>query len=150
MDVRSEGRSAGHYLEGQGRVMGHMVDRPATAFSKDGRRTRRPREKKAGHLAWVKTLPCLTCPNTPATSIMDPAHIRYADPRYAKSMPGMGRKPDDCWTVPLCRGCHDEQGDGERAFWARVGIDPCIIAAMLWIHSGDDEAAELILEHAKL
>jgi len=61
-----------------------------------------------------------------------------------KPYTGKGEKPDDKWTLPLCKpvmglrnGCHITQHKGSEAeFWMRTGLDPFKIAANLWIESG--------------
>jgi len=120
------------------------IKRPDTAFSLSGRngQKKRPRDKNATHLAWVATLPSLV----PGTGRVDPAHIRFADPRYRKPAVGMGEKPDDRWVVPMSRSEHDRQHSmDEQAYWQSVGIDPCHVALMLWAISGDDEEGERIV-----
>ena len=60
----------------------------------------------------------------------------------------MAEKPDDKWTVPLCRRHHDEQhnhGD-ELDWWALQGIDPFLLALSLHGASGDEEAAIQIIQ----
>lgn len=91
---------------------------------------RQPRIEDPGHLAFVRTLPCLIC-GKPGS---DPAHIRSAAPAYGKRHTGMAEKPDDCWVLPLCRFHHDEQHRGtELAFWASYGIpDPHGLAVELY------------------
>ncbi len=124
--------------------MGYELKFPDTAFSVDrrDRKSRKPRDKDAAHLAWVATLPSLV----PGTGRVDPAHIRYADPRYAKRSTGKGEKPDDKWVVPLCRTEHDRQHSmREQAYWQSIGIDPCHVALLLWANSGDDEEGEHII-----
>jgi hypothetical protein len=50
---------------------------------------------------------------------------------------GIAEKPSDRWSNPLCADCHLDAPDaqhkvGERAFWARVGVDPFANASKLW------------------
>lgn len=114
---------------------------PDTAFR--SRRTRQPRFTDESHLAYIRRLPCLV---TGRRGAVDAAHIRFADPRFGKRATGMGERPDDKWTIPLCRAQHEAQHAGdERHYWATVGIDPIQVAAALALNSGDDEAAEMIL-----
>lgn len=101
-----------------------------------------PRVTASAHLAWVRTLPSLV----PGSGPVEAAHVRYADRRYAKPITGMGQKPDDKWTVPLAHDVHmDQHASGERKWWADHGIDPLFVAALLWVHSGDEEAARIIM-----
>lgn len=109
-------------------------------------RQRRPRITSADHLAWLRTLPSLV----PGAGPIDAAHIRYGDSRYAKPATGMGEKPSDRWCVPLAHDVHMSQhGRGERVWWEEQGIDPIIVAAFLWVHSGDEEAGLTIIRNAR-
>ena len=92
---------------------------------------RLPRIEDAGHLAYVRTLPCLVC-GRPGPS--DPAHLRSAARQYGKRQTGMGEKPDDKWTLPLCRRDHDDQHrHNELAWWAGKGIaDPFAVALAIY------------------
>ena len=107
---------------------------------------RRPRVHNKAHLNWITTLPSLL----PGTGRVDPAHIRMRDPLCGKASVGMGEKPDDKWVVPLHRSVHDHQHSmNEREFWNVVGINPVLIAALLWAHSGNDEAATIVIRNAR-
>ena len=45
----------------------------------------------------------------------------------------MAEKPDDCWTVPMCRACHGEQhSQNELEFWRLRGVDPFALAIKLY------------------
>jgi hypothetical protein len=118
------------------------------AFSRDlGTRRRRPRAQSREHLAFVRTLPCLVCGSR---KTVQAAHIRMASKTYGKRGTGMGEKPDDKFTVPLCPMHHTEQHAGnEMTFWAKQGIDPFKVALTLFAHSGDDEAAEAVIREAR-
>lgn len=91
------------------------------------------------HLDFVRSQSCCVCGRVPRSAA---AHIRFSDAAAGAVNPGMQRRPCDSKTVPLCDpGCHKEapgsQHDGnEREFWERVGLDPRVIAARLWIESG--------------
>jgi len=100
------------------------------------------------HRDYIRSLPCCCCGNNIETQC---AHVRFADPRAAKPITGMGRKPGDEWTTSLCNRHHAEQHDGgdERAFWKRQGIDPVFLALALWHVSGDYEAGCQIVAHAR-
>lgn len=91
------------------------------------------------HLQFIRGLPCLCCPEDRGS---DPAHIRYADLTVGKPFTGR-MKPDDCWTLPLCRKCHDAQHaypGGEREYWMHhAKKDPLRIALALHRVSGDHE-----------
>ena len=107
---------------------------------------RHPREKAAAHLAWLRTLPSLV----PGLGPVEAAHIRYADLRYFKPITGMAEKPDDKFAVPLAAGAHRAQhSTGERAWWETQGIDPVLIAILLWCHTGNDDAGVHIIRTAR-
>lgn len=100
------------------------------------------RERNEDHLDFIRRLPCTVC----RIEGVDAAHIRYADLQRGKGITGMGRKPDDKWTLPLCRPCHREQhGMNERQYWHRHEIDALALAERLFEVSGDEEAARSIL-----
>jgi hypothetical protein len=126
-------------------------ERPPTAFSLDrDRKTRSARRRERDHLAFIRSLPCTICKKRRQ---VEAAHIRYADPTYGKASTGLGTKPDDRWTVPLCAEHHrtgtDAQHAGnERIWWTQHGIDPLAVALKLHAASGDDEAGEMIVNTA--
>jgi hypothetical protein len=106
------------------------------------------REKSKRHLDYVRSLPCVICGDPVHTQA---AHVRFADPRAAKDITGMGTKPSDEWTVPLCNRHHEEQHrGGEREFWRRHGIDPVFVAMALSRESGNYEAGCKIVASARL
>ena len=82
------------------------------------------RERDREHLKFVTSQPCLVCGRTPS----DAHHIKFAEQR------AMGRKVSDRFTVPLCQLHHRElhRRGNERAWWEGRGIDPLVIAAILW------------------
>jgi hypothetical protein len=92
---------------------------------------RQPRVEHPAYLAYVRTLPCLVC-GKPGRS--DPAHLRSSALQYGKRATGMAEKPDDKWTLPLCRHHHDEQHrENELGWWAGKGIvDPFAVAVALY------------------
>jgi hypothetical protein len=127
-------------------------------FKRDARKQAkagRPKSEKAsrgrvrdnGHLAFIRRLPCACgCLRTPC----DAAHVRYADLSRGKASTGMAVKPDDSWTVPLHRTCHEAQhGMNERAWWQSKGRDPLDLAERLYAVSGDTEAGERIVAGAR-
>ena len=126
--------------------MSHRIPRPDTAFSLDPRGQRRPRQKAEAHLKWIRTLPSLVSGIEPVQA----AHIRFSDHRYAKRQVGIGEKPDDKFVVPLAGDAHRAQhATNERQWWIDKGIDPVAVALCLWAHTGDDEAAQIIIRNAK-
>jgi hypothetical protein len=101
------------------------------------------RQRSPAHLDFVRSLPCIVCGDDTAT---EAAHIRYADPRAGKRQTGMGERPDDEWTLPLCGRCHrDQHKTSERLWWAAKGVDPVKAAMALSRIRDDREAAEQIL-----
>lgn len=95
---------------------------------------RQPRIECPAFLAFVRRRPCCAC-GAPAPS--QAAHVRMGCPTIGKRNAGIGEKPSDRWAVPLCADCHLDAPDaqhrvGERAFWARVGIDPFALATKLY------------------
>jgi hypothetical protein len=88
------------------------------------------------HLAAIRRLRCLSCGRTPCG---EAAHLRMSAP--GKPNPGIGRKPEDRWALPLCHWCHMTQHSmGERAYWDQLGIDPIAVAQALFAVSPDIEA----------
>ena len=105
------------------------------------------RIKSASHEEFVRGLPCVACGDTTTTEV---AHVSYADLRYGKFGRGKGQKEESVWVVPLCGTCHREQHYyGETEFWELHKIDPCRVAAALFIRTQDYQTALQILEHAK-
>lgn len=124
--------------------MAQRILRPETAFSHDlsASKKKRPREHSETHLKFIRQLPCLIT----GQRGVDAAHIRYADPRFAKTHTPLGVKPHDKWTVPLHRSIHIEQHENnEREWWQRQGLDPVVIASALWACAGDVEEGEMIV-----
>jgi hypothetical protein len=84
------------------------------------------RWRSPAHTAWIRGFACCVCGSF--TNIAA-AHVRLG------SNAGMGLKPDDWRTVPLCDGprsnidrqlgCHNRQHIvGEQTFWSDAGKDP--------------------------
>lgn len=92
---------------------------------------RQVRERDDTHLEAIRQLPCLACSVDPCG---EAAHLRLGDHEAGKANPGIGRKPDDKFSLPLCHACHMEQHRGnELEFWRSRGIvDPLKIAATLY------------------
>jgi hypothetical protein len=126
--------------------MASQIRKEPTAFSTAPRRSKSPRVTDEAHLRWIRTLPCLITGTVP----VEAAHIRYADLRFGKRETGKSEKPSDKFTVPLAPELHREQhAQYERAFWAYYHIDPVQVAAALYGVSGNDEAAEIIIQEAR-
>lgn len=101
-------------------------------------RLKDPRQHDPAHLDYIRTLPCVCCMNCIET---EAAHIRYSDARAGKVNAGVGAKPHDRWTVPLCGKHHREQhaAGNERKWWEGIGIDPIYLAMSLYSVSGDQD-----------
>lgn len=101
------------------------------------------RQRDNNHLDFIRALPCVVCGDQTTT---EAAHIRFADRRLGKRQTGMGEKPDDAFTLPLCGSHHRDQHTGnERAWWQGREIDPIPLALALYRVSGDHEAGERIV-----
>jgi hypothetical protein len=76
-------------------------------------RRRESRWRSQAHTKHVRSFACANCGTT---ANVEAAHYRFG------SHTGMGQKPDDWRTTPLCggpEGCHTRQGMiGEPKFWA--------------------------------
>lgn len=100
------------------------------------------RQRDEAHLDFIRGLRCCICQHPG----VDACHIRFSDASVAKFNAGVGAKPDDLWTVPMCRKHHDEQHSmNEREFYLRYGIDPLRLALALHRVSGDHDAGEQIV-----
>ena len=124
------------------------IRRPATAFALSSGK-KRPREKNAAHLDFIRSLPCIVTGGE-----AEAAHVRYSSLPHGKRATGASERPHDRWAVPLSPeqhrlGNHSQHSMNEQAYWKGVGIDPLIIAALLWGATGDYEAGVLICQHAR-
>jgi hypothetical protein len=89
------------------------------------------------YLALVRQLPCLHCGMIPSEA----AHIRMASAAFGKSS-GLGKKPADKFSVPLCAEHHRlgrdaQHARGERQWWEALGINPLNVATLLYEARGD-------------
>jgi len=96
-------------------------------------RQRQPRIRDEAHLNRIRALPCIICFRAAPS---EAAHVRYGEPSSGKRKAGVGEKPDDMWTLPLCAEHHRtgkdaQHGTNERAWWALHGIDPIPICKAL-------------------
>lgn len=107
---------------------------------------RRPDPRRASqHLAFIRQLECMACGH-PAPS--EAAHVRSSGDG------GVGMKPGDRFSVPLCAVCHrtgkrSQHSIGEVAFFASLNIDPVDTALRLWTVSGDIAAGQRIIFRAR-
>lgn len=87
------------------------------------------------HLAFIRTLPCCMCGYGESQA----AHLRIG------TGGGMGMKPGDNFTVPLCFTCHARQHrEGERTFWRDIEKAKELCNG-LWVKSGLTEECGLII-----
>lgn len=91
------------------------------------------------YMAWIATLPCVTCGAEP----VEVAHIRMPALEHGKRQCGKGEKPAAWWTVPLCPTCHRLGPDAqhamsERRWWASWCIDPIQVCLQLQAIYGAD------------
>lgn len=109
---------------------GTLFKRPAQAKPRPLRRQQRGHD--AEHLEAIRQCPCISCGHDPCG---EAAHVRLG------SHAGIGRKPDDRRTTPLCHGCHmDQHAIGELTFWTSLGIAPLAFAGTLYRLSPNVEA----------
>ena len=104
---------------------------------------RKPNLRRAAtHLAFVRQLPCLACGASPPSQA---AHVRSSGDG------GVGIKPGDKYSLPLCVSCHinDQHRIGEAAFYARLGIDPLDVSCRLWTVSGNLDAGQTVIFKAR-
>jgi hypothetical protein len=88
------------------------------------------------HLQFVAEQGCCICGRTDVQS----AHIRYTGA-------GVGMKPCDCFTVPLCIEHHQEQHSmNERMFWHLYKINPIAKALALCAESPDKKIRKVIFD----
>lgn len=111
---------------------------------------RRPRVTDERHLAAIRSLQCLVCGSAP----VEAAHIRTGSIKHGKRPVGVGERPSDLWTVPLCHRCHRtgpeaQHAGNELAFYQRHRIDPFATALALWAASGDFETMMSIVKAAR-
>ncbi len=99
--------------------------------------------KRPSYLAWIRTLPCVLCGDDVTT---EAAHLRLAIRTLNKPITGMGIKPDDLWTLPLCHVHHETQHRvGEAVFWNSFIIDPGLMCLALWqVQFDRQKACDLI------
>lgn len=90
------------------------------------------------HLRFIASLMCLICHRVDVQA----AHIRSGNGA------GMGIKPSDDCTVPLCVTCHKNQHDnGEELWWSQFGgiKKATKLAKSLYAITGDRDKAETLI-----
>lgn len=118
---------------------------------------RSPRQEAPAHLDFIRSLPCMV-PTCRAGGRNHAAHLRMGSAIHGKRETGAGEKPSDKWTLPLCPehhvfgGAKDGPGSqhsrGERVWWRFVGLDPIVLAALLWTVTGNISAGRSIVFNA--
>lgn len=104
---------------------------------------------RRSHQQFVGRRMCLGCGRVPTDDEPNEcAHVRMGTDG------GMGIKPSDRYTVPLCKWCHrlgpkSQHQIGEPAFWGRLGIDPTDPALRLWTVSGDEDKGDAVVFKAR-
>lgn len=91
------------------------------------------------YLNFVRSGECLACETSERSQA---AHVRMGHKG------GMGQKPSDYRTLPLCHRCHSRQHQiGEESFWAELGKNPLfLILCRLSYYVTDKHAAIDALE----
>ena len=85
--------------------------------------------KSATYLSWLHRLPCVIT----GRNDVEAAHVSFPAPRYGHYGRAKGRKASDRWALPLSADQHRAQhAMNEAAFWREAGINPHVIALVLW------------------
>ena len=112
---------------------------PARTRKKDLGRA--PRERDEAHLSAIRKCQCLYCG---LDAGCEAAHVRMSRGRGTGG--GMGMKPSDKFTVPLCVNCHREQHSvGEQTFWDSIDLDPLWAADKIYSVSPDVTAMRAVV-----
>jgi len=119
--------------------VGSLFKRPGAYLSRTKHNTfKAPRQHDNGHLAAIRKCPCLGCGQD---HWIEAAHVRQASAAHGKPAAGTGTKPDDKWTLPLCRDCHAKQHTmSEAEYWYRLDLSPFLICERLFAVSPNIEA----------
>lgn len=96
----------------------------------------------SGHIAAVKSMPCVTCGKTGPS---DAHHCRSQPPdgekHHYRRLPAAGRRSSDFDTIPLCRSCHSARHEAPAVWVAAHGPDygflPLVRAALSEPHEID-------------
>lgn len=118
--------------------------------ARPAKHNKRPaRDENPKHLAAVRQCQCISCART---NQIEAAHVRMSAP--GKPNPGVGMKPDDKYTLPLCDVCHRtgpnaQHEVGEIKFWGSLGIDPLVVCARLYAVSPDVEKMRAVIAAAR-
>lgn len=102
------------------------------------------RVEQPAYLDFIRSLPCIVTRRGP----VEAAHVSYSVPEYGKLGRGKGSKESDRWAVPLCPEEHQRQHSmNEQEYWRSVGIDPCIVAALLYAAYPSRDRALLVINN---
>jgi uncharacterized protein DUF968 len=105
-----------------------MAFRIARDISPDPTPKAKPK-KSADYLAFVRKLPCILT----GKYGVEAAHLSMAATEYGHYGRGRGAKSPDRWALPLCSEAHRRQHEiGESLFWRNAGVDPHILALVIW------------------
>lgn len=126
--------------------VGSLLKRELPTRHKPLKLGRQPRQEDADYLTLIRSLPCLKCGHDPCG---EAAHVRISSALHGKRT-GMGEKPDDKWTVPLCAGCHREDADaqhkvGELPFWHALNLNPFLVCEQLQKVARSPEAMKSVI-----
>jgi hypothetical protein len=130
---------------GRARAYRAMIKRARRRIPKPAHRSAplRGREIDRSHKAAVAQLFCVATFLRCGIEVfgVHVAHLRFSNSQVGVKNPGLQRKPDDRWVLPLSPYEHRLQHSmGERDYWAELGVDPHALAAELHKASPNIEA----------
>jgi hypothetical protein len=120
------------------RAMIRDVRRRAPKVGVFAGRPLRGRQLDQAHKAAISRLPCAATLRRVGVLIygVHVAHVRFSNASAGATNPGLQRKPDDRWTIPLSPDEHRLQHrQGENAYWAELALDPHQLAIELYAQS---------------
>lgn len=89
---------------------------------------RKPAKSK-DYLSFLHSLPCVVT----GASTVQAAHVSFAAPHFGHYGRGKGTKAPDRWALPLSPEEHARQHSmNEQAYWQSVGINPHLLALVIW------------------
>ncbi len=102
-------------------------------------------DRDPAYLVMVRQCPCLKCGMEPSEA----AHVRFASAAFGKAS-GLGKKPEDRWSLPLCSQDHRLARDAqhnrcEQGFWNDLGINPLAACVKLYAQRGDLVAMRAVI-----
>lgn len=85
--------------------------------------------KSKDYLAFIGALPCVIT----GRSGVQVCHLNFARPDLGHFGRGKQTRAGDRWCLPMIPEKHAEQHTGnEKEFWRKHGIDPHVVALVLW------------------